>query len=77
LALGEKSVVNNHTDMYEDGYYNTAVLEEMPWGPLAVAKAEHWYSVTPIVDGKKLIGYDVRSTEKPEGLAGLVSFGMG
>ncbi len=74
----ETCVMENHTDIYEDGYYNTVVLEEMAWGPLALAKTEHWYSVTALLDkDRRVSGYDVKKIEKPEALAGSVCFGMG
>jgi hypothetical protein len=44
---------------------------------LAIAKAEHWYSVTPVVCNGRITGYDVQAIQKPESLVGVVSFGMG
>ena len=78
LSLGEQAVLANHGDMYEDGYYNAAVLEEIPWGPCARATAEHWYAATyiPSADGG-LGAYDVGLFDKPEAIASLVGFGMG
>jgi hypothetical protein len=77
LELAEKAVVTNDADIYEDGYYNVAILEEMTWGSLAFARAEHWYSATPIVADGRITGYDVQAIEKPVSLQGVVSFGMG
>ena len=79
LALAEESVTANHGDMYEDGYYNTAVLEEMPWGPLATARAEHWYRADPHWTSRSgpPDHYDVHKMAKPDSLKNVCSWGMG
>ncbi len=39
----ENVVVNNLTDIFERGYYDLAVIEEMPEGILTFAENEFWY----------------------------------
>ena len=39
----ERAVIENHTDIFERGYYDLAVIEEMPEGVLAVAESAVWY----------------------------------
>ena len=77
FALAEKAVLENHGDMYEDGYYNAAVLEEFPWGPMALASKEHWYYAKAKHHKTRLATYTVKPMDKPEALQGLVNFGMG
>jgi hypothetical protein len=79
LALAEETIERNYTDIYEMGYYNTVVVEEMPWGPLAIATDEHWYSVTYAEQGdaERPDKYDIKKIDKSESLLNMVSFGMG
>lgn len=42
----ERAVLENHTDIFERGYYDFAVIEEMPERVLAVAEKEWWYQAT-------------------------------
>ena len=78
LELAEESVFANHADMYEDGYYNTVVIEEMRWGALAVSESERWYSAKPSLDGDdRIVKYTVQATEKPKSQLGVCNFGMG
>ena len=39
----ERAVLENYTDIFERGYYNLAVIEEMPEGVMAIAEKEWWY----------------------------------
>ena len=78
LTTAETAVVQNHGDIYEAGYYDLAVLEEFPWGPLALARSEIWYRVECSGDGGAApYEYVVKQCEKPTALEGLISFGMG
>jgi hypothetical protein len=79
LPLAEEAVLENHGDMYEDGYYNMAILEEFAWGASVIASTEHWFSATPKWEGgrSRLATYDVKRCDKPRALAGVVNFGMG
>lgn len=74
LSDAEASIFSNATDMYEMGYYNTVVLEEMLDGAIATANSEHWYNCayTPEDDS-----YRVTRIAKPECLCNIVGFGMG
>jgi hypothetical protein len=76
LKDAEEAVMTNDGDMYEMGYYNTAVIEEVEWGSCALAKAEHWYTAPYLRDteGDK---YDVKKIDKPSCLEGQCNFGMG
>jgi hypothetical protein len=79
LPLAEEAVLENHGDMYEDGYYNMAVLEEFAWGASVITSTEHWFSATPKWPGGLAgpAGYDVKRVDKPKALQGIVNFGMG
>ncbi len=39
----ERAVIENHTDIFERGYYDLAVIEEMPEGVAAVEVEAFWY----------------------------------
>jgi hypothetical protein len=39
----EKAVIENHTDIFECGYYDLAVIEEMPEGVCAIEENTWWY----------------------------------
>jgi hypothetical protein len=78
LAQAEQTVKTNDADIYENGYYNVVVVEEMAWGSLAMAKAEHWYSAVARLDDERCVaGYTVTKIDKPAALQNTVSFGMG
>lgn len=77
FKYAEECVLSNATDIYEMGYYNTVVLEEMISGPMAYAKSEVWYSATHTLVEQSLGSYDVKRIEKPKCLEGICSFGMG
>lgn len=77
LAQAELTVMSNDADIYEDGYYNIVVVEEMSWGSMAMAVAEHWYAAKPVVVDHQIQKYDVSKIDKPEAIAGIVHFGMG
>ena len=74
LEDAEHAVLVNDTDMYECGYYNAAVVEEMQEGTIAHAVAEHWYRARW---DEATDTYVVTRAEKPPWLADVVSFGMG
>jgi len=78
LELAETTVTSKDGHIYEDGYYNVALIEEIPWGSLAIPRAEHWYSASmlkPESDERAL--YDVKKIDKPEAFRSVCSFGMG
>lgn len=37
------AVLTNETDMFEDGYYDVAVIEEVPEGLLPMVEDANWY----------------------------------
>lgn len=74
LAIADEAIRENDAGMFEDGYYNAAVIEEMAWGSIAMAEREHWYRV----DYDRATGaYAVAPRDKPAALAGVIGFGMG
>ncbi len=74
----EKSVLENHTDMFELGYYSHAVVEECSPGLLVYSEREWWYAATyPATDGTLFVNPEVRSIEKPLELENVVGFAMG
>jgi hypothetical protein len=43
----ERAVLENHTDIFEMGYYDTAVIEEYPEGVLSIPLDDRrWYAST-------------------------------
>jgi hypothetical protein len=79
LAEAEKVVRSNAPDIYANGAYTTAVVEEMGAGPLTLATSEHWYRAKRIKPGgiESPGTYEVEPIDKPELLRGIVGFGMG
>lgn len=62
----EMLVKENATDMFEVGYYNMAVIEEMPEGLIPHAKQEIWYSATHIPGAETQMKPKVEKINKPE-----------
>ena len=66
LEQATKCVLQNWTDIYENGYYNLAVIEMIGWGIPAMADEEWWYQAKPILDISKCIkDYAVSKIDKP------------
>jgi len=42
----EKAVLENHTDIFEVGYYDLAVIEEYPEGVMSLPEKLWWYKAT-------------------------------
>jgi hypothetical protein len=61
FADAEEVVLLNQTDIFENGYYDMAVIEEMPEGVLAVEENSWWYRATYTKDS-----LTVEKTERPE-----------
>jgi len=71
-------VMANAGDMFEDGYYQHAVIEKFAPSPLAHAEQENWYFATYEKDSERnLTGPVVSFTPKPESLKNVCSFAMG
>lgn len=70
----EKAVLENHTDIFEDGYYEHAVIEEIPEGVCATAK-EVWFYEAVYKDEPREFGksYDpvIRRVDRPEWAEGI------
>lgn len=77
LATAVETVRENDGDIYEAGYYDTVVIEEIPWGSLAMTAREWWFRVTPTSLEPRQHQYQVTPQSKPEALGGVVGFGMG
>lgn len=74
LEVAVRAVQENDADIYEDGYYNLALLEMVPWGTLSIPEAELWFQV----DYDRPNGaYAVTPTDKPAALADVISFWNG
>jgi hypothetical protein len=69
----EQAVLQNAGDMFECGYYQKAVIEEVTEGSLAMSKNEWWYEAS--YDEK--FGTTVRKIEKPHDYKNIVHFAMG
>jgi hypothetical protein len=72
----ERAVLTNATDMYEAGYYDLAVIEEMPERIVPFAITEKWYSAVAKGNGYPC-DYEVAAIEKPKRLEGIVNFAIG
>lgn len=46
FAEAQQAVFANHTDIFEAGWYNLAVIEEIPEGVMAVECNSWWYRAT-------------------------------
>jgi hypothetical protein len=65
FADAERAVLENHTDIFERGFFDLAVIEEMPEGVMAVAENSWWYRAS----------YQPKATEpKVEPIAPPASF---
>jgi hypothetical protein len=69
----ETAVFENHTDIFECGYYDLAVIEEMPEGVMAFRENEWWYKAEYKLDNNTPV---VTKCPKPEQLEGFVNFTM-
>lgn len=74
LEDAKEAVTENHGDIAELGYYNHAVIEEMPFGLYPEAKSEVWLKIEIESNGDFKQAIEVA---KPEALKGTVSFGIG
>jgi hypothetical protein len=72
FAYVEKVVLENQGDIFERGYYDLAVIEEMPEGALAVAENTWWYRATYSKDKIK-----VEKIQQPAEFAGNFNFTVG
>ncbi len=79
LEEAVECIKKNDGDIYENGSYNYALVEEMPAGSLAICEQEHWFKVIPYREpgAHSVKSYQVEFCEKPEGFKGVVNFGMG
>jgi hypothetical protein len=64
----EKAVLENHTDIFEMGYYNLAVISAFPEGVLAVEEMTWWYKATypEIIPENTLVDPAVEQIESPD-----------
>jgi hypothetical protein len=59
--LAERVVKENITDIYENGYYNLAVIEEVQEGMLGIPEKSTWFSVEYVSQDK----YNITVIDKP------------
>ena len=60
-----QSVLNNAVDMFENGYYQYAVITFMKEGEFYPSQVEQqWFQFKPLQDG----GYDISTIDKPHEL---------
>ncbi len=70
-----KCITENWTNIYENGYYNMAMIEPMHEGICRIAGGDEWYDAAPQVDSDGVIsGYTVTKVEKPLRLKSIVGF---
>ena len=63
LEMAKDLVLNNRTDIYEMGYYNLALIEELAEGiPTISCRNNLWYNVKELDTDK----YDVKEIDCPE-----------
>lgn len=72
FAEAKRAVLGNYGDMFESGYYQLAVIEEMRAGCLAMSTNEWWYEGTYVNGQTK-----VKKIEKPKQFQRIVHFSMG
>lgn len=75
FELAEEYVLNNYTDLFECGYYNLAVIEEMGPGICASATREWWYRAEYTGGGETW--HDIQKIEKPPYFEHVCNFGIG
>lgn len=67
----EQCIMENWCDIYEYGYYNVALIEEVPAGVPGIPPVEHWYAVDFDGENDK---YVIEKIDKPEKLSGIRCF---
>jgi hypothetical protein len=75
LEAAEQCVRENWTDIYECGYYDLALIEEMPEGACAIAVSSRWYSVK--YQGRELNTYAVEPIECPPQFSHVCNLSIG
>lgn len=77
----ERAVMSNATDIFEIGYYDLAVIEEMPEGVMAMAEKEWWYRAAwpdGMSPSKRLRSKPVvEKIKKPEKYKQVLNFSIG
>ncbi len=70
----QKWVLENDCDIFEDGYYQHAVIEK--YAPnLSIPEQENWYFAS--YEQAHLTGSIVKYSTKPDALKGVCSFAFG
>lgn len=78
LEEAQTWVLENACDMFEDGYYQHAVIEKFGPSPLAHPEQENWYFAAYEKDSDgEVVGPLVEPIAKPESLKNTCSFAMG
>jgi hypothetical protein len=73
--MARKSILRNWTDMYENGYYNLAMIESILPG-IVNLPASTWFKVIPVSkDSNNWIeNYEVSEIEKPKRFKNYIGF---
>ena len=70
----EEVVLENQTDIFEQGYYDTAVIEKVPYGVISIADEAWWYKATFDAHGDNAV---VEKIETPEQFLDTFNIGIG
>jgi len=78
-AAAHRAIAENHTDMFESLYYDTAVIEEYDEGILTESVERGWFRATegPGEGNDSWLYPKVEKIDRPEWAAGICGWGMG
>lgn len=67
----ERCIMENWTDIYENGYYNLAIIEPHKQGPIGlVHRKDRWFDIG-YIDGHT---YNIKEIQKPARFGNIVGF---
>ena len=69
-------ILDNEGDLFEDGYYNFALIEEVQAGAWAETRAVAWFEAV-YTKGSRTPAISWYGAQSPPGLAGTCNFSMG
>jgi len=77
FELAKKIVLENKSDIFENGSYNLAVIEEIGEGIPSTVDNETWFSAKPILGGRNhIIAYDVEEIDKPKRFTNIIGWSL-
>lgn len=79
LQQAQKSILGNIGDMFEEGYYKHAVIEEMPEGIMPIPIEHDWYeaSYAADLDATRIRTPNVITIQRPDKFEGMIGFSLG